>query len=150
MRSRFIIYCPPQFRGPPRFNACPIMRMGEHSRPVYRVLDRAKLAKGNNPEAPEHTTALIVAEELDYIEATKKADELNAKPGAQRVVEVQDRLDALGIESGDALRLARWKLDEAEQLLFALSAFNAGNVGTGSEYMHAARGFSKLHTLDNT
>jgi hypothetical protein len=82
---RYIVYCPPQYRKPPVFGCGPLLATGEHSRPVYRVLDRAKLAKGNNPETPEHTTAQIVKDGLTYLDAMKKAAKLNAAPFAQKI-----------------------------------------------------------------
>lgn len=77
LRTRFIVYCPRMYRNRrPIFGHGPLLAMAEHSRPVYRVLDRAYLAIGNNPEAPLHRTARPVADGLDYLAAMRKADDL--------------------------------------------------------------------------
>ncbi len=114
-KLRFIVYCPSQYRNkPPVFGQSKIMAMAEHSRPVYRVLDCAFLAKGNNPECPDHVTAKPVCDGLDYVAAVKKADELNAAPGAQRVYELTQELEENGC---DTIMTARLKIWEAERLL---------------------------------
>ncbi len=113
--------------------------MAEHSRPVYRVLDHAKLAKGNNPETPDHVTAEIVKDRLDYVAACKLAATLNAKPGAQKVLKISKELEALEIESFADLKAARKRINRAAYLLRAGQAFHEGDVSGGNEMMRYAK-----------
>ncbi len=112
---RYIVYCPAAYRNRrPVFGFGPLLAMAEHSRPVYRVLDCAKRAKGNNPELPEHITAQIVADKLDYLTATKKAAKLNAAPFAQKIYAAVQYLQNHDCES---VADARAVFDKAFKLL---------------------------------
>ncbi len=112
--QRFRIYCPPQWRNRPARHGCgPLAALSPHSRPVYRVLDFASLAKGNNPETPEHTTAKPVADGLTYLDAMTKARELNARPDSARVLELAQVLRA---HDCDGPEDAAQRLREAKRL----------------------------------
>ncbi len=127
--QRFRVYCPSQWRNrPARHGFGPLAALSPHSRPVYRVLDFASLAKGNNPETPEHTTAKPVADRLDYLAAMTKARELNAKPDAQRVFELAQVLRANDCDTPEeAARLLATakKVDAAARELAILLAEGA-------------------------
>jgi hypothetical protein len=113
--ARYNVYCPPQWRNrKPVYGCGSLAAMAEHSRPVYRVLDFAKLAKGNNPETPEHITAEIVADRLTYLQALEKAREMNVRPFAQKTFEAVTALRAAGVTS---LEDAKAKLLDATKLL---------------------------------
>lgn len=123
MNERFRVYLPPQYRGTPRFDAGPMMRHAEMSRPAYRVLDFAQVAEGNNSDLPHHCTALIVADRLDYLTATRKARELNAQPGAQRALELANLLRSMACQTQaevcvleDKARTVRAAFDELQRL----------------------------------
>lgn len=76
-KPRYFIYVPECFKGEPKFDGSPIMRLAEHSRPAYCILDREDVREGGNHYLPFHACPSIVKEGLDYLSAVKLCDEMN-------------------------------------------------------------------------
>lgn len=84
MQPRYSVYLPPCYRGEPRFDGGPIMRLGQFLRPAYCVTDRETLREGGNHYLPHHVCPVIISEEHTLFEAMEICGKMNEEDEANK------------------------------------------------------------------